>query len=56
LLSWYDRFIEERVPVPELLEAFQETRCKIKAANVSPAEYRRVGERYFAEAVKSATR
>ena len=56
LLSWYDRFIEERVPVPQLLEAFQETRRKIKALSHSPAECRRVGERYFAEAVKSATR
>src|SRR6266511_6426657 len=26
LLSWYDRFIEERVPVPELQKAFQTTR------------------------------
>src|SRR5262245_15218697 len=26
LLSWYDCYVKERVPVPELLEAFQETR------------------------------
>jgi hypothetical protein len=56
LLSWYDRFIEERVPVPELLEAFQETRREIRAANLTPAEYRRKGEECFAQAVKSATR
>jgi hypothetical protein len=56
LLNWYDNFIEERVPVPELVQAFQETRRLIKAANSSPAEYRRQGEQCFARAVKSATR
>jgi hypothetical protein len=56
LLSWYDRFIEERVSVPELLEAFQETRREIRAANLTPPEYRRKGEQCFAQAVKSATR
>jgi hypothetical protein len=56
LLSWYDRYVEGEVPVPELLENFQIARRKIKAANVSPAEYRKVGARYFAVAVKSATR
>jgi hypothetical protein len=54
LLSWYDRFTEERVPVPELLEAFQTTRRAIRAANHSPTEYRRIGEQCFAQAVKSA--
>jgi hypothetical protein len=56
LLSWYDGYVEGRVPVPELLEAFQETRRAIRAANLSPAEYRRIGEQYFAQAVKTATR
>jgi hypothetical protein len=62
LLSWYDRYVEGpgegpgRVPVPQLLEAFQETRRELKAANLSQAEYRRIGELYFAEAVKKATR
>ena len=58
LLSWYDRYVEGpgRVPVPELLEAFQETRRELKAANLSPAEYRRRGEQAFAKAVKTATR
>jgi hypothetical protein len=56
LLSWYDRYVEGRVPVPELQEAFQTTRRAIKAANLSPAEYRRVGEQYFEQAVKSAIR
>jgi hypothetical protein len=56
LLSWYDGFIEERVPVPELLEAFQERRRAIRAANLPPAEYRRLGEQAFAQAVKSAAR
>jgi hypothetical protein len=57
LLSWYDRYVEGRVPVPELLEAFQTTRRAIKAANLSPAtKYRRVGEQFFAHAVKSAAR
>ena len=55
LLSWYDYFIEERVPVPELLEAFQTTRRELKAANLSLAEYQRRGEQAFAQAVKSAT-
>jgi hypothetical protein len=56
LLSWYDHFIERRVPVPELVEAFQETRRELKAAKLSPAEYRKRGEQAFARAVKSATR
>jgi hypothetical protein len=56
LLSWYDHFMEERVPVPELLEAFQTTRRELKAANLSPAEYRRRGEQAFEQAVKSAIR
>ena len=62
LLSWYDRYVEGpgegpgRVPVPQLLEAFQETRRELKAANRSQAEDRRIGELYFAEAVKSASR
>jgi hypothetical protein len=56
LLSWYDRYVEGRVPVPELLEAFQTTRRELKAANLPPAEYRRRGEQAFAQAVKSAIR
>ena len=56
LLSWYDYFIEERVPVPELLEAFQTTRRELKAANLSPAEYRRRGKQAFMHAVKTAIR
>jgi hypothetical protein len=56
LLSWYDRYVEGRVPVPELQEAFQTTRLAIKAAKLSPEEYRRVGEQYFEQAVKSAIR
>jgi hypothetical protein len=56
LLSWYDYFLEARVPVPELLEAFQTTRRELKADNLSPAEYRRRGEQAFAQAVKSAIR
>jgi hypothetical protein len=56
LLSWYDRYVEERVPVPALLEAFQTKRRELKAANLSPAEYLRRGEQAFAQAVKSAIR
>jgi hypothetical protein len=56
LLSWYDLFIEELVPVPELLEAFQTERRELKAVNLSPAEYLRRGEQAFAQAVKSAIR
>jgi hypothetical protein len=56
LLSWYDRYVEGRVPVPELLEAFQTTRRELKAAKLSSAEYRRRGEQAFAKAVKTATR
>jgi hypothetical protein len=56
LLSWYDRYVEERVPVLELLEAFQTTRREIRAAKLSPPEYRRRGEQAFAKAVESATR
>ncbi len=56
LLSWYDRYVEGRVPVPALLEAFQTTRRELKAANLSPAEYRRRGEQAFAQAAKSAIR
>jgi hypothetical protein len=55
LLSWYDRYVEERVPVPSLLEAFQTRRRELKADNLSPEEYRRRGEQAFAKAVKSAT-
>jgi hypothetical protein len=56
LLSWYDHYVEGRVPVPELLEAFQTTRRELKAANLLPAEYRRRGDQAFAKAVKSAIR
>ena len=56
LLSWYDRFVEERVPVQALVEEFQTARHDLKAANLSPAEYRRRGEQAFAQAVKSAIR
>jgi len=56
LLSWYDRFIEGRVPVPELVEAFQETRRELKAANLSKSEYRSRAKQAFAKAVKTATR
>ena len=56
LLSWYDRYVEGRVPVPALVEAFQTKRREIKAANFSPVEYRRRGKQAFEQAVKSATR
>jgi hypothetical protein len=56
LLSWYDRYVEERVPVPALLEAFQTKRRELKAANLSPPECLRRGEQAFAQAVKSAIR
>ena len=56
LLSWYDGYVEGRVPVPELQEQFQTTRRELEAANLSPAEYRRRAEQAFAQAVKSATR
>ena len=56
LLSWYDRYVEGRVPVPPLVEAFQTKRREIKAANLSPVEYRRRGKQAFEQAVKSATR
>jgi hypothetical protein len=56
LLSWYDGYVEGRVPVPELQEQFQTTRRELKADNLSPAEYRRRAEQAFAQAVKSATR
>ena len=55
-LSWYDRYVEGRVPVPPLVEAFQTKRREIKAANFSPVEYRRRGKHAFAQAVKSAIR
>ena len=56
LLSWYDGYVEGRVPVPELLEASQETRRAIKAAKLSPAQYRRIGQRYFESAAKLVRR
>jgi hypothetical protein len=56
LLSWYDRYVEGRVPVPALVEAFQTTRRDLKAANLSPAKYRRGGKEAFVQAVKSAIR
>jgi hypothetical protein len=70
LLSWYDcySYVEgkkvegekvrkkKKVPVPELLEAFQETRRAIKAAKLSPAEYRRIGQQYFERAAKAVRR
>ena len=54
LLSWYDSYIKRRVPVPELLEAFQETHRAIKAAKLSRAKYRRIGHQYFKQAVQSS--
>jgi hypothetical protein len=56
LLSWYDRFVEERVPVQALVEEFQTARRDLKAANLSPAEYRRRAKQAFEQAVKTATR
>ena len=56
LLSWYDRYVEGRVPVPQLLEAFQETRRELRAANLTPAEYQRRGKQALAKAAKSAIR
>lgn len=56
LLSWYDYFIEGRVPVPALLEEFAAMRRRLKAAQLSPAEYRRRGEQALAKAAQSATR
>jgi hypothetical protein len=56
LLSWYDRYDEGRVPVPELQQAFQTTRRAIKAAKLLQPEYQRVGKQFFAQAVKSAIR
>jgi hypothetical protein len=56
LLSWYDHYVEGRVPVPQLVEAFQITRRDLKGANLSPAEYKRAGKEAFAKAVKSAIR
>jgi hypothetical protein len=56
LLSWYDRYVEGRVPVPALVEAFQTTRRDLKAANLSAAKYQRGGKEAFAQAVKSAIR
>ena len=55
-LSWYDRYVEGRVPVPQLVEAFQETRRELRAANLTPAEYQRRGKQALAKAVKSAIR
>jgi hypothetical protein len=66
LLSWYDSYsyVEKptdirrtrRVPVPALLETFQETRRAIEAAKLSPAEYRRIGQQYFEQAAKAVRR
>ena len=56
LLSWYDRYVEGRVPVPALVEACRTTRRDLKGANLSPAEYKRAGKEAFAKAVKSAIR
>src|SRR5262249_5102666 len=55
-LSWYDRYVEGRGPVPALVEAFQTTRSDLKAANLSRAKYQRGGKEAFTRAVKSATR
>jgi hypothetical protein len=55
LLSWYDYYVEERVPVKALQEAFQTTRRELKTANLSPAEYQKRGEQALARAVKTAT-
>jgi hypothetical protein len=54
LLSWYDHYVKGRVPVPQLVEAFQTKRRELKA--LSPAECRSRGEQLFARAVKSAIR
>jgi hypothetical protein len=56
LLSWHNCYVEERVPVPELLEEFQTTRRALKAAKLLPEEYLSRGKQAFAAAVKSATR
>ena len=55
LLSWYDYYVEERVPVPALRRQFQTLRREHKEANRSPAEYRKEGEQALARAVKTAT-
>jgi hypothetical protein len=56
LLFWYDRYVEGRVPVPALVEEFRTTRDDLKAANLSPAEYRRRAKQAFEQAVKTAIR
>jgi hypothetical protein len=56
LLSWYDHYVEGRVPVPALVEEFRTTRDDLKAANLSPAEYRRRAKQAFEQAVKTAIR
>src|SRR5206468_3026813 len=56
VLSWYDYYVDERVPVPKLLKQFQTKRRELKAAKLSPAEYRKRGEQTFTRAVKTATR
>ena len=55
LLSWYDYYVERRVPVPQLRKQFRTKRREHKAANRSPAEYRKEGEQALARAVKMAT-
>ena len=52
LLSWYDYYVERRVPVPQLRKQFRTKRREHKAANRSPAEYRKEGEQALARAVK----
>src|SRR6516225_5151545 len=52
LLSWYDYYVERRVPVPQLRKQFRTKRREHKAANRSPAEYRKEGEQALARADK----
>ena len=56
VLFWYDVFLEDRVLVKEYREAFDEMRRQLRAAKLSPAEYRRLGAQHFEQAIKTASR
>jgi hypothetical protein len=54
LLSWRERFLDGRVPVPELRRSFKLTYQQIEAATLSPEEYRKLGKEWLSSAAQSA--
>jgi hypothetical protein len=54
LLSWYDRFREDRVPEENLQEAFRGHRRDIKASALDRVRYRELADQWLSKAVEAA--